>query len=139
MLEQCPPDRGRCFNPDKKFPPLFIPVFVSSGMICGDSQDIVIVEETRATDVRLQMGILTDMMQEENTDISVATDDTLKARPMAPAVRLIFHKVFRSTYWLRKSILYFFISLIIYCHTFLAPVSNYQTINHRAKPADTSK
>ena len=84
-------------------------MFVSSGMICGESQDIVIVEETRATGAKLQLGILTKMMQEENTDISVAADDTLEAPPIAPAVRSIFHEVFRSTYWLRKSRLYFYI------------------------------
>ena len=80
---------------------------VSSGMICGDSQDILIVEETRATEARLQKGNLTDMMQDENTKIGVAADDAPDAPPMAPAVRSIVHKVFRITYWVRKSRLSF--------------------------------
>ena len=102
---------------------------VSSGMICGDSQDISIVEETRATEAQLRKGNLSDMMQEENTKIGVAADDALEAPPMAPAVRSIVHKVFRITYWLRKSILSFFLSLIIYSHKLLAPVLNYQSTN----------
>ncbi len=102
-------------------------------MVCGDSQDISIVEETRATEAQLRKGNLSDMMQEENTKIGVAADDALEAPPMAPAVRSIVHKVFRITYWLRKSILSFFLSLIIYCHKLHAPVLNYQPINHRPK------
>ena len=95
-------------------------------MICGDSQDIFTVEKTQATEARLRKGNLTDMIQDENTKIGVAADDALEAPPMAPAVRSIVHKVFRITYWLRKSILSFFLSLIIYCHKLLAPVLNYQ-------------
>ena len=100
---------------DKKFLPLFHPYLSVwlSGMICGDSQDISIVEETRATEAQLRKGNLSDMMQEENTKIGVAADDALEAPPMAPAVRSIVRKVFRITYWLRKSILSFFLSLII--------------------------
>ena len=40
------------------------------------------------------MGILTDMMQEENKDINVAADDAPEAPPITPAVRSIFHKSF---------------------------------------------
>ena len=108
-------------------------------MICGDSQDISIVEETRATEAQLRKGNLSDMMQEENTKIGVAADDALEAPPMAPAVRSIVHKVFRITYWLRKSRLSFFLSLIIYRHTLLAPVLKYQQSIIDPKPADTSK
>ena len=108
-------------------------------MICGDSQDISIVEETRATEAQLRKGNLSDMMQEEITKIGVAADDALEAPPMAPAVRSIVHKVFRITYWLRKSRLSFFLSLIIYRHTLLAPVLNYQQSIIDPKPADTSK
>ena len=67
-------------------------------MICGDSQDIFTVEKTQATEARLRKGNLTDMIQDENTKIGVAADDALEAPPMTPAVRSIFHKVFRSTY-----------------------------------------
>ena len=108
-------------------------------MICGDSQDILIVEETRATEARLRKGNLTDVMQDENTKIGVAADDAPDALPMAPAVRSIVHKVFRITYWLRKSRLSFFLSLIIYRHTLLAPMLNYQQSIIDTKPADTSK
>ena len=107
-------------------------------MICGDYQDIFTVEETQATEA-LRKGNLTDMIQDENTKIGVAADDALEAPPMAPAVRSIVHKVFRIIYWLRKSRLSFFLSLIIYRHTLLAPVLNYQQSIIDPKPADTSK
>ena len=87
----------------------------------------------------MRKGNLTDVMQDENTKIGVAADDALEAPPMAPAVRSIVHKVFRITYWLRKSRLSFFLSLIIYRHTLLAPVLNYQQSIIDPKPADTSK
>ena len=108
-------------------------------MICGDSQDISIVEETRATEAQLRKGNLSDMMQEQNTKIGVAADDAPDALPMAPAVRSIVHEVFRITYWLRKRRLSFFLYLIIYRHTLLAPVFNYQQSIIDPKPADTSK